>query len=120
MTCGRRRSPWKIFAYCSVVNFVIRSERLRSVNDTAISIRTGTTKKRAVRVIAGPRKITKLARLRAADLTWLRRSIVSSLVAAIVQSDPRQPLRAEALFDDHILERRGCLVDHEVRRLIRG
>ena len=43
---------------------VTRSERPRSVNDTAMSMSTGMMKKRTVRTIAGPRKIRKLVRCR--------------------------------------------------------
>jgi hypothetical protein len=40
-------------------------------------------------MIAGPRKITKLARWRTADLAWPRRSVISSFVAAIALVRPR-------------------------------
>ena len=54
------------------------------MNDTAMSMRTGTAKKITVNRIAGPRKITKLARLRAADLAWPRRSIISSFAVVVI------------------------------------
>src|SRR5205823_4700167 len=87
----------------------------------AISMRTGMTKKRTMRTIAGPRKITKLVRRRAADLAWPPRSIIGSFVAAMVQSELRQPLRdPTGLFDDHVFEGRSRFVDHEVSCILRG
>ena len=96
MTCGSRGSPRNIFAYCSVVNSVTRSERPRSVNDTAMSMSTGTAKKMTVRRIAGPRKITKLARRRAADRAWPRRSIISSFAVVVIVRPDREPGRRAA------------------------
>ncbi len=62
MTCNKPAVAAEDLWYCSRVKPVTLSERLMSVNDTATSMSTGTMKKRTVRTIAGPRKITKLVR----------------------------------------------------------
>src|SRR6266446_6575203 len=53
-------------------------ERHRNIDEN------GNDEKKTVRTIAGPRKIAKLARRRAADPAWPPRSIISSFVAAMV------------------------------------
>ena len=84
MTSTSRESPEKIFSYCSVVKPVTFSDRPMSVNDTAMSISTGTMKKRMMRAIAGPRKMTKLARCRATDRALPRRSMPACAIAAMI------------------------------------